>query len=140
MTRLKVLQLLLGGERNVTELCDLLGESSQPAVSHHLALLRNSRLVVPTRDGKHNFYALTEAGHRVLETIRGLQAFNDEEAIEIITQAADLTRLRLLLRLACGERNVNELCTHVGEASPPSATILPSSGSPSWSRLDLKQA
>src|ERR1700735_3379306 len=61
-TRLQVLMLLNDKERNVSELCADLGTQSQPAVSHHLALLRHGRLIEPRRDGKHNFYALTDAG------------------------------------------------------------------------------
>ena len=38
-TRLQVLMLLSEKERNVSELCADLGTQSQPAVSHHLALL-----------------------------------------------------------------------------------------------------
>ena len=64
-TRLQVLMLLSEKERNVTELCADLGTQSQPAVSHHLALLRHGRLIEPRRSGKHNFYALTEAGREL---------------------------------------------------------------------------
>jgi ArsR family transcriptional regulator len=57
-SRLKIL-LALGqdGELHVSALCDLLGQS-QPAVSHHLTLLRMSGLVGYRRDGKHNYYRL----------------------------------------------------------------------------------
>src|SRR5215831_11557120 len=71
-TRLQVLMLLNEKERNVSELCTDLGTQSQPAVSHHLALLRHGRLIEPRRSGKHNFYALTEAGRelaRVVDTV-----------------------------------------------------------------------
>ena len=64
-TRLQVLMLLSERERNVTELCSDLGTQSQPAVSHHLALLRHGRLIEPRRSGKHNFYALTDAGRQL---------------------------------------------------------------------------
>ena len=37
-TRLQVLMLLFQEERNVGSLCSDLGNQSQPAVSHHLAL------------------------------------------------------------------------------------------------------
>src|SRR6266446_1911917 len=60
-TRLQVLMLLNEKERNVSELCADLGTQSQPAVSHHLALLRHGRLIEPRRSGKHNFYGLTQA-------------------------------------------------------------------------------
>ena len=55
-TRLRVLRLLIeSGELNVRALCDRL-QQSQPAVSHHLALLRNAGVIRARRDGKHNFY------------------------------------------------------------------------------------
>ena len=55
-SRLKILLALAqDGELHVTALCDLL-DQTQPAVSHHLTLLRMSRLVGFRRDGKHNFY------------------------------------------------------------------------------------
>ncbi len=57
-TRLRVLFLLRQrDELNVRTLCKLL-EQSQPAVSHHLALLRGAGLIDMRRDGKHNFYRL----------------------------------------------------------------------------------
>src|SRR5262245_31502283 len=68
-TRLQVLMLLKEKERNVTELCKDLGSQSQPAVSHHLALLRHGRLIEPRRSGKHNFYFLTEAGRDLAEVV-----------------------------------------------------------------------
>lgn len=55
-TRLRILLLLFErDELNVRALCDLL-EQSQPAVSHHLALLRSDGLIECRRQGKHNFY------------------------------------------------------------------------------------
>lgn len=55
-SRLKILLgLARDGEMDVTSLCRLVGQS-QPAVSHHLHLLRMARLVGFRRDGKHNYY------------------------------------------------------------------------------------
>jgi DNA-binding transcriptional ArsR family regulator len=71
-TRLQVLILLSDKERNVTELCTDLGTQSQPAVSHHLALLRHGRLIEPRRSGKHNFYALTEAGRQLAQVVNSV--------------------------------------------------------------------
>ncbi len=71
-TRLQVLLLLSERERNVTELCADLGTQSQPAVSHHLALLRHGRLIEPRRAGKHNFYYLTETGRELAQIITTL--------------------------------------------------------------------
>lgn len=57
-TRLRILLYLMQeGELHVRALCDLL-EQSQPAVSHHLALLRVAELIESRREGKHNFYRL----------------------------------------------------------------------------------
>lgn len=57
-TRLRILCFLLQEkELNVRTLCELLGQS-QPAVSHHLALMRVAGLVDSRRDGKHNFYRI----------------------------------------------------------------------------------
>ena len=56
-TRLRILFYLSAEDLHVTALCDKLGQS-QPAVSHHLALLRVSGLIESRRDGKHNFYSI----------------------------------------------------------------------------------
>jgi ArsR family transcriptional regulator len=57
-SRLKILlNLAQQGELHVSALCELL-EQSQPAVSHHLTLLRMRNLVGFRRNGKHNFYRL----------------------------------------------------------------------------------
>ncbi len=57
-TRLKiVLDLAEKGELNVTQFCERLGQP-QPAVSHHLALLKNGGLLEQRRSGKFNFYSI----------------------------------------------------------------------------------
>lgn len=56
--RLRIVFFLLREpELNVTEICNRLSQS-QPAVSHHLSLLKQARLLQVRRDGKHNFYSL----------------------------------------------------------------------------------
>jgi ArsR family transcriptional regulator, arsenate/arsenite/antimonite-responsive transcriptional repressor len=65
-TRLRILVYLTReGELHVTALCDRLGQS-QPAVSHHLALLRVAGLIKARRDGKHNFYSVRQSRFRQL--------------------------------------------------------------------------
>jgi DNA-binding transcriptional ArsR family regulator len=71
-TRLQVVMLLSEKERNVSELCTDLGSQSQPAVSHHLALLRHGRLIEPRRSGKHNFYGLTDAGRELAQVVQAV--------------------------------------------------------------------
>jgi len=67
-TRLRVLMYLLReGELHVSALCERL-EQSQPAVSHHLALLRVAGLIEARRDGKHNFYSVRGHHFRKLMT------------------------------------------------------------------------
>lgn len=57
-TRLRILLYLARrNELHVRALCEMLGQS-QPAVSHHLALLRMAELIEPRREGKHNYYRL----------------------------------------------------------------------------------
>ena len=57
-TRLRILYYLTQrNELHVRALCELLHES-QPAVSHHLALLRMAGLIERRREGKHNYYGL----------------------------------------------------------------------------------
>jgi ArsR family transcriptional regulator len=60
-SRLKILLALAReGELHVSALCGLL-QQSQPAVSHHLTLLRMAGLVGYRRDGKHNYYRVDSA-------------------------------------------------------------------------------
>ena len=57
-TRLRILYSLSQAEElHVRALCELL-QLSQPAVSHHLGMLRNAGIVDPRRDGKHNYYRI----------------------------------------------------------------------------------
>ena len=70
-SRLKImLTLAHGGEMHVSQLCKLLRatqpRTSQPAVSHHLTLLRMAGLVGNRRDGKRNYYRLVSAPIRDL--------------------------------------------------------------------------
>jgi len=65
-TRLRILMYLAREhELHVSALCDRLGQS-QPAVSHHLALLRVAGLIEARRDGKHNFYSVRVSHFRGL--------------------------------------------------------------------------
>ena len=70
-TRLQVVLTLAQGERHVGALCEQLAQS-QPAVSHHLALLRHGSIMAPRRQGKNNFYGLTDAGEELANVVKGL--------------------------------------------------------------------
>lgn len=56
-TRLHLVLLLAQGAATVSELCELVGRS-QSTVSHHLAILRTTGLVVDRRDGQFVIYAI----------------------------------------------------------------------------------
>jgi DNA-binding transcriptional ArsR family regulator len=72
-TRLQVILILSEGERHVGALCAQLSQS-QPAVSHHLALLRHGGIIAPRRQGKNNFYSLTDTGTDLAHVVKNLIA------------------------------------------------------------------
>ena len=72
-TRLQVILMLSEGERHVGALSGELNQS-QPAVSHHLALLRHGGIIAPRRQGKNNYYGLTETGEDLAAIVKGLLA------------------------------------------------------------------
>src|SRR5580704_7979953 len=72
-TRLQVILILAEGERHVGALCAQLSQS-QPAVSHHLALLRHGGVIAPRRQGKNNFYSLTDTGTELARVVKNLIA------------------------------------------------------------------
>jgi len=72
-TRLQVILILSEGERHVGALCAQLSQS-QPAVSHHLALLRHGNIIAPRRQGKNNFYSLTDTGAELARVVKNLIA------------------------------------------------------------------
>ncbi len=70
-TRLQVILMLAEGEKHVAALCSELGQS-QPAISHHLALLRHGGIIAPHRRGKHQYYELTEMGEGLVKVVKSL--------------------------------------------------------------------
>jgi DNA-binding transcriptional ArsR family regulator len=70
-TRLQVILMLSEGEKHVGALSTELNQS-QPAVSHHLALLRHGGIIMPRRQGKNNFYGLTETGEELAKVVKAV--------------------------------------------------------------------
>lgn len=70
-TRLSVLLMLLDGEKHVGEICTHVN-MTQPGVSHHLAISRHGGIIYPRRQGKNNFYNLTDKGRALAEVAKGL--------------------------------------------------------------------
>lgn len=76
LTRLRIVELLLEGEKNVSELVTLLGQP-QSRVSNHLACLRWCGYVDSRRDGKFVYYRVADPRIRQLvELARGVIADN----------------------------------------------------------------
>lgn len=69
-TRLKILLYMIReGEFSVSALCKRLGQS-QPAISHHLALLRIADMVEVRREGKDSIYSTKkEEFHRIMSDL-----------------------------------------------------------------------
>jgi ArsR family transcriptional regulator len=82
-TRLRILNLLRGGELCVCDLTDVL-ETPQPAISKHLAYLRKAKLVIGRKDGLWSYYRLTpvrDAFHqKLLESLAACVAHAPELA------------------------------------------------------------
>ena len=83
--RLKILHMLSEQEMCVCEIIDKLN-MSQPAVSHHLKILRQAGLVNDSRDGKWIYYSLNSNVFR--------EVFPSEDA-EIIRCYAEPLKRRL---------------------------------------------
>jgi DNA-binding transcriptional ArsR family regulator len=70
-TRLDILLTLADRERGIGVLCTAIRQS-QPAVRHHLALLRHRKLIHLRREGNQHVYSLTEEGRRIASCLRKL--------------------------------------------------------------------
>jgi ArsR family transcriptional regulator len=96
-TRLRILNLLRGGELCVCHLVDVLGVP-QPTASRHLAYLRKTGLVVARKEGLWMHYGLAPTRSKshamLLECLA--QCFREESAF-----ARDNERLRLRVRPVC---------------------------------------
>ncbi len=78
-SRLKILDSLLDGEKNVGELVALVG-SNQGRVSNHLACLKQCGFVNIRRDGKFVYYSIAnEEIRRLLEISQLMIARNAEQ-------------------------------------------------------------
>jgi DNA-binding transcriptional ArsR family regulator len=70
-TRIMAVLLIAEGERHVSSICEVVN-MHQPAVSHHLALLRHGGIIAPRRQGKNVFYSLTDTGKQLAEIIKAV--------------------------------------------------------------------
>ena len=92
-TRLRLLNLLAGGELCVCYLVEILGES-QPKISRHLGYLRRAGVVAARRDGKWMHYRLVRPADAQLA--RALDC-----VLALLAHDRDLQRDRAQLERAC---------------------------------------
>ena len=71
-SRIKILRLLVGGEKCACVLLEEL-DISQPTLSHHMKILTESGIVVSRREGKWIHYSIDNVeGLKVVELLRAL--------------------------------------------------------------------
>lgn len=88
--RLMILQHLMGGPTTVSDIVSVTG-TSQSNVSNHLAILRESKLVRSTRQGRHNVYEVRD--QRVAQLIESMSVLADSVP-EAVRQTPALARAR----------------------------------------------
>ena len=84
-TRRAVLEYLLGKPHSVNELVDYF-DVTRPAISKHLRILREARVVRERRDGRNRIYELNPEG------LKALREYFDQfwgEALEAFKRAAE---------------------------------------------------
>ena len=84
-TRRAVLEYLLGRPHGVTELAEHF-DVSRPAISKHLRVLKDARVVRERRDGRHRIYELDPSG------LTALREYFDRfwgEALDAFKRAAE---------------------------------------------------
>ena len=86
-TRQEIMTLICCREMSVGDIVKSVGVS-QPTVSHHLAILREARLVTNRSEGKHTYYSLNQ-GRVVVCCGNLIEVFAPQtEAAEIITDTS----------------------------------------------------
>ena len=75
-SRVRIMSALVGGEKNVNTLADLVG-ISESAVSHHMRGLRQMRLVVARKNGKKVYYRV-EDPHIIALFQQGVRHIQEE--------------------------------------------------------------
>jgi ArsR family transcriptional regulator len=103
-TRLRLLNLMAGGEVCVCYFVELLDEP-QPKISRHLAYLRRAGLVAARREGKWMHYRLTKPA-------ASLQARVLECALAAAAQERQLQRDRERFERACCAARLPEALQH----------------------------
>ena len=100
-TRLRLLNLMSGGEVCVCFFVEVLGEP-QPKISRHLGFLRRAGLVSARRDAKWMHYSITKPAHPTAERVF-------QQTLDALRDDPEMRRDRLALTKACCSTRVPEL-------------------------------
>ena len=100
-TRLRLLNLLRGGETCVCDLVNVL-DLSQPKVSRHLAYLRKAQLVVGRKDGLWMHYSLAPAKSEFHKSLLNCLACCFQSVPELKLDAERLGRASSCSTDCCG--------------------------------------
>jgi hypothetical protein len=113
-TRLKIVSILMAGERNVGELATLLN-LTEPTVSHHLSKLRPSGIVTLRFDGNQRFYSLnTQTLQSMGQKIVNMDAFRfDYEVTESDYSWLDALNLDDFARKTLRHCTENQRLVHI---------------------------
>lgn len=121
-TRMKIISLISKSEElNVSQLCKSLGQS-QPAVSHHLALLRTSGFLEVRREGKHNFYSLSSSSiNEITQIIKEYMKdeSNQKDLVNFFKLMSDETRFRIVKLLSESGKLYSKQLSELLEQSQP---------------------
>ncbi|MFD6133872.1 ArsR/SmtB family transcription factor [Isoptericola sp. NPDC060257] len=113
--RRRLLELLAAGERPAGALVDALraeARISQPAVSQHLRVLRDARLVTVRADGTRRLYAVDDTG---LDVVRlWLGRFGDPFAQPLDALATEVARGRRARRRGTGGAGSEDAASAAG--------------------------
>jgi DNA-binding transcriptional ArsR family regulator len=85
-SRLSILECLLDGPRNVSEIVAVT-DLSQPNASNHLACLRDCGLVTAVQDGRYVYYHLSD------DRVANLLTLADEVLAEVARGVYECTRV-----------------------------------------------
>jgi len=96
-TRLRIVNLLRDGERCVCDLVEVLGVP-QPAVSRHLAYLRDAGFVVGRKEGLWHHYRLVPARRAFHRTLLACVESCGSEVPELVE---DAKQMRKIARRSC---------------------------------------
>ncbi len=82
-TRLEIINMLCGKELCVCDIIDAC-DKSQPAISHHLKILKQAGLLEDRRDGKWIFYRINYENLKVVKTFLYTVMRHENELVKCI--------------------------------------------------------